>query len=337
MRQQTEPVRSHTEDATLRQPNPYLMNRGHAVHPRDATAMSKAYPAKTKVVRIALTGGPCAGKSSALEHLIESATEEGFDILAAPEGVPSRARPPHTLRARRRIHRLLPHRRCAVATLYFNSSYQLPSALSPDFQEQLYMFQRNVLKLQLQMERCFSDLGGSTGRPTIVVFDRGLLDCRAFLSEENWQRGVRELNKELTNGRPEGSITAEYMHQRYDGVIHLVTAADGAEAHYKHGVVTDDSGRSVFRRETPAEAIDQDRKLEQAWADHPKQVVVRNGREGFEAKIKQATEAVLEIARAAHPKTCEEARVVKAKRMATKKSLLLQEAPQLAAATSSPQ
>ena len=88
VRQQTEPVRSHTEDATLRQPNPYLMNRGHAVHPRDATAMSKAYPAKTKVVRIALTGGPCAGKSSALEHLIESATEEGFDILAAPEGAP---------------------------------------------------------------------------------------------------------------------------------------------------------------------------------------------------------------------------------------------------------
>ena len=306
VRQQTEPVRSHTEDATLRQPNPYLMNRGHAVHPRDATAMSKAYPAKTKVVRIALTGGPCAGKSSALEHLIESATEEGFDILAAPE----------------------------VATLYFNSSYQLPSALSADFGEQLYMFQRNVLKLQLQMERCFSDLGGSTGRPTIVVFDRGLLDCRAFLTEENWERGVRELNKELTNGRPEGSITNGYMNQRYDGVIHLVTAADGAEAHYKHGVVTDDSGRSVFRRETPAEAVEQDRKLEQAWASHPKQVVVRNGREGFEAKIKQATEAVLEIARAAHPKTCEEARSIKAKRMASKKNLL-QTPPQVVAGVAS--
>ena len=49
-----------------------------------------------------------------------------------------------------------------------------------------------------------------------------------------------------------------------------------------------------------------------------------------------ATEAVLEIARAAHPLTCEEARVVKAKRIATKRSLLFHEPPQAAAATSSP-
>ena len=47
-----------------------------------------------------------------------------------------------------------------VATLYFNSSYQLPSASSEDFVEQLFLFQKNVMKLQLQMERCFSELAG---------------------------------------------------------------------------------------------------------------------------------------------------------------------------------
>ena len=36
------------------------------------------------------------------------------------------------------------------------------------------------------------------------------------------------------------------------GVIHLVTAADGAEKHYKFGHTTDDAGLAVFRRETPA-------------------------------------------------------------------------------------
>ena len=104
----------HTEDAVLRQMNLHLMGRGHAKSARDAVAMYSSVPGnltpnKTKVVRVALTGGPCAGKSSALEHLVERATHEGFDIMTAPE----------------------------VATLYFNSSYQLPSASSEDFLEQL--------------------------------------------------------------------------------------------------------------------------------------------------------------------------------------------------------
>ena len=91
----------------LRQMNLHLMGRGHAKSARDAVAMYSGVPGnltpnKTKVVRVALTGGPCAGKSSALERLVERATHEGFDIMTAPE----------------------------VATLYFNSSYQLP-ALQP--------------------------------------------------------------------------------------------------------------------------------------------------------------------------------------------------------------
>ena len=117
--------------------------------------------------------------------------------------------------------------------------------------EQLFLFQKNVMKLQLQMERCFSELAGSTGRPTIVIFDRGVLDSRAFIPEHLWARGVAALNRELTGctadgtKRPEGSISNEYLLKRYDGVVHLVTAADGAETHYKHGVVTDDRGQTV--------------------------------------------------------------------------------------------
>ena len=190
--------------------------------------------------------------------------------------------------------------------------------------EQLFTFQKNVMKLQLQMERCFSELAGSTGRPTIVIFDRGVLDSRAFIPEHLWARGVAALNRELTgctadgSKRPEGSISNEYLLKRYDaeltltltlalalalaltltlaltrydGVVHLVTAADGAETHYKHGVVTDDRGQTVYRRETPAEAVAQDRKLQQAWAEHPYHVVVSNGAQGFKQKIEQATEA----------------------------------------------
>ena len=37
------------------------------------------------ITRIVLTGGPCAGKSSALARLTSLATKEGFDVYVAPE------------------------------------------------------------------------------------------------------------------------------------------------------------------------------------------------------------------------------------------------------------
>ena len=67
-----------------------------------------------------------------------------------------------------------------------------------------------------------------------------------------------------------------HLVRRYDGVIHLVTAADGAPEHYKYGVVEDDSGGQVYRRETPAEATEIDRKLQSAWTEHTEHVVVPN-------------------------------------------------------------
>ena len=66
------------------------------------------------------------------------------------------------------------------------------------------------------------ELAGSTGRPTIVIFDRGVLDSRAFIPEHLWARGVAALNRELTgctadgSKRPEGSISNEYLLKRYD-------------------------------------------------------------------------------------------------------------------------
>ena len=88
---------------------------------------------------------------------MERATHEGFDIMTAPEVATlyfHSSYQPATLCTQ-------PATLCVqVATLYFNSSYQLPSASSEDFMEQLFLFQKNVMKLQLQMERCFSELAG---------------------------------------------------------------------------------------------------------------------------------------------------------------------------------
>lgn len=44
--------------------------------------------------------------------------------------------------------------------------------------------------------------------------------------------------------------------KRYDGVLHLITAADGARQFYKSGQVQDDAGHDVIRRETADEAVE---------------------------------------------------------------------------------
>ena len=45
---------------------------------------------------------------------------------------------------------------------------------------------------------------------------------------------------------------------RYDMVLHLVTAADGAEKHYT-------TANNTARRETAAEAVALDRKIAKNW------------------------------------------------------------------------
>jgi hypothetical protein len=92
-----------------------------------------------------------------------------------------------------------------------------------------------------------------------------------------------------------------YMLSRYDAVLHLDTAAKGAEAHYKHGETVDDSGRKVFRHETPAMARAADDQMLAVWAAHPRVLRVRNGPGGFAAKLRAVVDGAMAVALAKHP------------------------------------
>ena len=93
---------------------------------------------------------------------------------------------------------------------------------------------------------------------------------------------------------------SRYLLDRYDGVVHLVTAADGAEDFYKSGHTVDDSGNAVVRRENAEEARALDRKLQACFHGHPRHVVVRN-EGGFQQKVENTVQAVLDIALSVHP------------------------------------
>jgi predicted ATPase len=135
------------------------------------------------VYRVCLTGGPCGGKSSSQESLSKVLTAKGYDVYFAPE----------------------------VPTILMNGGCVYPGS-SPEKKAQLTAFEDGIIQMQMQMERSFTSIAASTGRASVVIFDRGLLDIPAYLPRQAWL--------ELLNGL---GFTEEYFAQRYDIVLHLVT------------------------------------------------------------------------------------------------------------------
>lgn len=70
-------------------------------------------------------------------------------------------------------------------------------------------------------------------------------------------------------------------------VLHLVTAADGAAAHYT-------TANNAARTETAAEAVALDRRFHAAWGRHPAlaRAVVDNSTD-FAGKVRRSVDAVL--------------------------------------------
>lgn len=231
--------------------------------PSEGKTLVRHHPTDTSVTRIVLTGGPCAGKSSAMEHLAKAAEREGYDLYTAPE----------------------------AATLLFGAGC---SAEGVDA-EGLFRIQEGIMRTQLALERSLTTIAESTGRPSILVYDRGICDGKGYVPKETWERMLRSIDS-THDGDDTRGVSEEYVLGRYDGVVHLTTAADGAERFYKHGATTDDTGKAVYRRESAEEATVMDRKMREVWAAHPRHVIVECS-PTFEEKLEQATDAVLSIAR----------------------------------------
>jgi hypothetical protein len=72
---------------------------------------------------------------------------------------------------------------------------------------------------------------------------------------------------------------------RYDGIMHMVTAADGAEKFYA-------SLNNEARYESVAEAVEKDKRLREAYMGHQKFVMISNDSIDFNGKINQAKEKI---------------------------------------------
>eukprot|EP00126_Sphaerothecum_destruens_P002102 Sdes_comp15544_c0_seq2m4504 len=113
-----------------------------------------------------------------------------------------------------------------------------------------------------------------TTHKSIVIFDRGCMDASAYISSSVWENILEE------NQWSE----IELRDHRYDQVIHVTTAALGAEKFYE-------LDGNITRSETIEEARSLDEKIAQAWVGHPYLSVVDN-RTGFAEKCSRIVRLV---------------------------------------------
>lgn len=205
--------------------------------------------------RIVLTGGPCAGKTLALDFVTKAFQDLDWDVHRVPE----------------------------AATLLFNAGPAREAG-----RRDRHAFQSALLALQLQMEDSITRIAQAhRGRRAIILCDRGSMDGAAYTSPEEWQAILDDAGHSLVSLRD----------ARYDGVIHLRTAAHGAEAAYN-------TANNLVRTESPEQARAADDRVLAAWTGTPKLKVIDNAT-GFEGKLARVQEAMQNIIGLPEPFECE--------------------------------
>ena len=137
------------------------------------------------IKRIVLTGGPCAGKSTALSKLENYLLEKGYAVLVVAE----------------------------------SATELIKGGIRPFGDQALYGidFQGIILDYQLAKEKSYDQaahLLEASGRDVVILYDRGVLDNKAYLDYPEWKRLLASRN-----------LKEEEIKNHYDAVIHMVTAA----------------------------------------------------------------------------------------------------------------
>lgn len=141
-----------------------------------------------------------------------------------------------------------------------------------------------VLNTQMALEDAFIRAARAAKKPALVVCDRGTMDGRAYCSNEQFDEIMRRL----------GCSLEQLRDSRYDAVIHLVSAAIGAESHYNLD--------NPARFEDVEGAKTADETLRNMYIGHPRVKLIDNSAGSFQAKLDRAVDFVYEIIGHTKPK-----------------------------------
>ena len=196
------------------------------------------------VSMIVLTGGPCSGKSSSLAYLTEKLSDHGFLVFVVPE----------------------------TATLITGNGIDRRKMDKPG---QIVVFEEAIFDMQVSFEDTYKQAVSRIfpERRKVILLDRGIMDIRAFLTDDVFNGILKKKN-----------MTRAAIRHRYDGIIHLVTAADGAPEYYT-------GENNSARLESPEEALRIDLRTQESWLGHPRFKIIDNSTD-FEGKIRRTFSAL---------------------------------------------
>jgi len=199
-----------------------------------------------KVHEIVLTGGPCSGKTTGLAYISEKLQDRGFRVFIVNE----------------------------IATDFILGGVPDIGILETTDPQKYFEVQRQMIIAMLSrreekraLAKIFSD------EKCVILFDRAVMDSKAYMSQENFDAVLQE----------EG-LTLHDVRDSYDGVIHLVTAARGAEELYT-------KENNPARRENAEEARYADDRTLAAWVGHPHLRIIDNSTD-FEGKMRRVLQTI---------------------------------------------
>lgn len=109
-----------------------------------------------QIHKIVLTGGPCAGKTSALAKIREHFQSHGFHVFIVPES----------------------------ATLL------LANGCAPI--KDIWSLQAGILRIQMATEHTFLEIAKQYDGRCLIIYDRGACDAKAFVPEAVWNETLED-------------------------------------------------------------------------------------------------------------------------------------------------
>lgn len=157
-----------------------------------------------------------------------------------------------------------------VATVLLDGGIKF-SDLSPS---DSITFQENLLLTMMQIENTYFKLAQTANQDCMIICDRGAMDASAYLPQAAWEEMCAKHRWSVV----------KFLDGRYDQVVHLLSAAIGAEEFY---TVEDHRTRS----EGIAKARELDELCATAWIGHSHLDVIDNST-SFECKMRKLVECV---------------------------------------------
>jgi len=142
-------------------------------------------------------------------------------------------------------------------------------------EEQVLDFQEHLVATMMALEDTYFSMAEKCIQNVLIIADRGVMDASAFISRDAWEKILTKLGLE----------DIEISDNRYNHVVHMQSAAIGAEKFYT-------VEEHVARFEGIEMARERDKRAMDAWRDHPYVDIIDN-RADFDSKINRLIDLVV--------------------------------------------